>query len=140
VMALLPVAPSTTWLLVRMYPELSITKPEPVALPDAFSVEIETTEGRTRWAIPATESGARSMLLETATRLILCPRSVPLVVKSPTALPTNPATTANATADPKGMLVRFGLGAGSDHHGAGALAEFFGSNASISTPRNLKKI
>lgn len=43
-----------------MYPSLRMTKPEPVPLPLKDSVEMETTDGRTRAAIPAIEVGARS--------------------------------------------------------------------------------
>ena len=38
-------------------------KPEPVPPPFKVRVLIETTDGKTRCAIPATESGARSMVL-----------------------------------------------------------------------------
>ena len=46
-----------------MYPELSITKPEPDPPPFTVRVLIETTDGKTLCAIPATESGARSIVL-----------------------------------------------------------------------------
>ena len=38
-------------------------KPEPVPPLVNVRVLIETTEGKTLWAIPATESGARSIVL-----------------------------------------------------------------------------
>ena len=43
-------------------------KPDPVPLPPLPRVAIETTDGRTRAAIPATESGALSMTLDEETK------------------------------------------------------------------------
>ena len=49
---------------------LSKTKPEPVPPPpDVERVFIDTTDGKTLAAIPATESGARSIVLEELTML-----------------------------------------------------------------------
>ena len=45
-----------------MYPSARITKPEPVPEPLLDTVEMETTEGKTRAAMPAIESEARSMV------------------------------------------------------------------------------
>ena len=50
-----------TWLLVKMYPSESITNPEPVAPPLVDWASIETTDGKTRCAISATEPAGRSI-------------------------------------------------------------------------------
>ena len=44
-----------------MYPLLSITNPVPVAPPSFVSASIDTTDGITRFAISATDPGARSI-------------------------------------------------------------------------------
>ena len=48
-----------------------MTNPEPVPPPLLDRVVIETTDGSTRAAIPATESGARSMVLVDETMFAL---------------------------------------------------------------------
>ena len=52
-----------------MYPSERITNPEPVAPPSAEVVSIDTTDGRTRAARPATESGERSIVEVDETKL-----------------------------------------------------------------------
>jgi hypothetical protein len=47
-----------------------MTNPEPVEPPSEPFASIETTEGRTRFAIPATESGARSIVELEETSLV----------------------------------------------------------------------
>jgi hypothetical protein len=44
-----------------MYPLLSITNPVPVAPPFFVPASIETTDGITRFAMSATDPGARSI-------------------------------------------------------------------------------
>lgn len=73
--------------------------PEP-ELPD--SVVIETTEGKTRFANPATESGLRSMEFEAETKLVLPPKNPPDAFM-PSAPPTSPAIIASTTTDPGEM-------------------------------------
>ena len=48
-----------------------MTKPDPVSPPFIVRVLIETTDGNTRCAIPATESGARSIVLVDDTKFTL---------------------------------------------------------------------
>jgi len=61
-----------------MYPLLSITKPVPVAPPFLVEASIDTTEGMTRFAISATEPGARSMAFEVREIFIECQRVSPM--------------------------------------------------------------
>ena len=93
---------STTWLLVRINPELSIMKPDPV-LPEP--VVIETTEGKTRFANPATESGLRSIVFEAVTKFALPPKNPPDAL-IPSAPPTKPAIIARTTSEP-GVILLF---------------------------------
>ena len=70
--------------------------PEP-ELPAA--VVIETTDGRTRFAKPATESGLRSTEFEADTKLALAPKKPPDAFM-PSAPPTIPAMIARTTSAP----------------------------------------
>ena len=74
ILAFASAASSTTWLFVRIKPELSMINPEP-ELP--ASVVIETTDGSTRLANPATESGLRSTEFEAVTKLAFPPKNPP---------------------------------------------------------------
>jgi hypothetical protein len=70
--------------------------PEP-ELPAA--VVIETTDGRTRFAKPATESGLRSTEFEAETKLALAPKKPPDALM-PSAPPIIPAMIASTTSVP----------------------------------------
>ena len=59
-------------------------------------VSIETTDGSTRDAIPATESGARSIVDVDETKFAPAEIS-PLVASPPSTPPNNPATMARTT-------------------------------------------
>ena len=96
IFALESAACSTTWLFVRIKPELSIINPEPL-LPDP--VVIETTDGRTLFAKPATESGLRSTELVAETRFALPPKNPPVAL-IPSTPPTIPAMMASTTTEP----------------------------------------
>ena len=96
IFALDSTASSTTWLFVRINPALSIINPEPV-LPEP--VVIETTEGKTLFAKPATESGLRSTELDAETRFALPPKNPPDAF-IPSAPPTIPAMIAKTTTEP----------------------------------------
>jgi hypothetical protein len=76
-----------------MKPLLSMKKPEPVSAPLAPFALMETTEGETRAAIPATESGARSTVERVLTIEALPLKATKLRV---TTLPKIPATSAIA--------------------------------------------
>ena len=66
-----------TWLLVRMYPLLSMTKPDPVEPPLEDFASIETTDGNTRCAISATEPAGLSMADVDFTKFTERPKSDP---------------------------------------------------------------
>jgi hypothetical protein len=101
-----------------MNPELSIMKPEP-ELP--ASVVIETTDGRTRFAKPATESGLRSIEFEAETKLALPPKNPPEAF-TPSAPPTIPAMIAKTTTAP-GVTPLLDRGKSCEfHHGASECA------------------
>jgi hypothetical protein len=96
-----------------MYPLLSKTNPEPVPpRPDAERVLIETTEGKTLAAIPATESGARSIVLEEFTMLAEL-KIVPPVAVTPRNPPRQLASSAMIKTLPRELL----LGALVSHQG-----------------------
>lgn len=67
-----------------------MTKPEPVEPPSEPLASIETTEGSTRFAIPATESGERSIVEFEETNLVEYPKREPLdaAPKAPAIIPT----------------------------------------------------
>ena len=118
ILAFASAASSTTWLFVRMKPELSIMKPEP-ELP--ASVVIETTDGRTRFAKPATESGLRSIEFEAETKLALPPKNPPEAL-TPRAPPIIPAMIAKMTTAP-GVTPLLDRGKSCEfHHGASECA------------------
>ena len=81
---------------MRIKPELSIIKPDPVLPPPLV---IETTEGKTRFANPATESGLRSIVFEAETKFALPPKNPPDAL-IPSAPPTKPAMIAKTTTEP----------------------------------------
>ena len=68
-------------------------KPEPVPAPESDSVAIETTDGSTRCAIPATESGFLSMALFELTKLARYGIQ-PVEAFEPKIPPITPAMTA----------------------------------------------
>ena len=76
-----------------MKPVLSITNPVPVPPPRALRAEIETTDGRTRWAISATDPGGLSIDDETDVNFISWPKREPDEL-APKSAPTNPAIPA----------------------------------------------
>ena len=67
--------------------------PEPVPPPESDSVAIETTDGRTRCAIPATESGFLSIALLELTKLARYGIQ-PVDAVEPKIPPMTPAMTA----------------------------------------------
>ena len=87
-------------------------KPEPVPPPIFVRVLIETTDGRTRAAIPATESGALSITLEEETKFA-CLNNVPPVAVTPKNPPTLPASSATKRTVPRVFFLEFEL----SHHG-----------------------
>ena len=97
-----------------MYPSLAITKPEPVAPPSASFASIETTEGSTRLAIPATEFAGRSIVEFDFTIRVEKPKSEPVDVapKTPAVMPTTSARTKALRSE---ML--FPDECGAPHHG-----------------------
>ncbi|CAB4756658.1 unannotated protein [freshwater metagenome] len=62
-------------------------------------VVIDTTDGNTRFANPATESGFRSIELEAETKLALPPNNPPDAF-TPRIPPTTPAIIAKTTTEP----------------------------------------
>jgi hypothetical protein len=100
---------------------LSKTKPEPVPpRPDEERVLIETTDGKTLAAIPATESGARSIVLEESTML------AELKIVPPVAVtPRNPPRQLASKAVIKILLRELLLGALVSHHGRTLWITFF---------------
>jgi hypothetical protein len=90
-----------------MNPELSITKPDPEPPPFAVRVLIETTEGKTLCAIPATESGARSIVLVDDTKLTLRVNEPPPAL-TPKKPPRDPASSAIKARLPLALFVDVG--------------------------------
>ena len=91
--------------MVNKYPFGSITNPDPEPPPSVDIVSIDTTEGKTLAAMPATESGERSMVEVDETKLT--PLVIkPLVASPPSMPPSKPATNASTTIDAVGS-VRF---------------------------------
>ncbi|CAB4680496.1 unannotated protein [freshwater metagenome] len=89
-----------------MYPLLSITKPVPVDPPSLALASIDTTDGITRFAISATEPGARSTELEVLDKFIDCPNKDP-DDDAPKIAPTRPATKARSIA--LARVIKFAL-------------------------------
>ncbi|CAB4837241.1 unannotated protein [freshwater metagenome] len=87
-----------------MYPELSKKNPDPVPPESPLRTSIETTEGETLAAIPAIESGLRSITLFVVTKLVF--ESIFAVVR-PATLPTTPAISAIVIATPKPTVLVF---------------------------------
>ena len=118
---------------------LSRKNPEPVPPLLPLLTSIETTEGDTRAAIPAIESGLRSIVLLVETKFVLV-SSVAEVL--PTTLPTTPAIRAIEIAIPKltVLVFRFFISLAVTtsyseiHHGVtevGGVSEFFELSAII---------
>jgi hypothetical protein len=83
-----------------------MTKPVPVEPPFFALASIETTDGITRFAISATEPGARSTELEVLDKFIDCPNSDP-DEEAPKMAPTSPATKARSIA--LARVIKFAL-------------------------------
>jgi hypothetical protein len=115
-----------------MYPLLSITKPDPDPPPLIVRVLIETTEGNTLCAIPATESGARSIVLVDDTKLT-SRNSEPPAALTPKKPPRDPASSAINTRLPFALFE----GVGACHHAPGAGLEFFTRGNIISVSSHL---
>lgn len=81
-----------------------MTNPDPVPPPFLDRVVIETTDGSTRDAIPATESGARSMELVDETMFALS-KKVPPEELTPRKPPMLPASKAINTAVPRELFL-----------------------------------
>ena len=80
--------------------------------PITDEVLIETTDGKTLWAIPATESGARSITLLEETKV------APLKIEAPVAVTPKKPPTLPASKAIKTMLPLAGFCVAC-HHGAG---------------------
>jgi hypothetical protein len=87
-------------------------KPDPAPPPVKVLVLIETTDGKTRCAIPATESGARSIVLVDETKFAER-KSEPPAALTPRKPPRDPARSAIKTRVPAELFGGFGA----SHHG-----------------------
>lgn len=93
-----------------------MTKPVPVAPPSLELASIDTTEGITRFAISATDPGARSIESDVRERFIECPNSDP-DDDAPKIEPTKPATKAKRIAFDRVMRLDFPFLAAGIHQG-----------------------
>ena len=83
---------------------LSRKNPDPLPPVLPLLTSIDTTEGDTRAAIPATESGLRSMVLLVETKFVLVSSDAEV---RPTTLPITPAIRAIEIAIPKLTVLVF---------------------------------
>ena len=112
-----------------MYPLLSMTKPDPDPPLLSVRVFIETTEGNTLCAIPATESGARSIVLVDDTKLTSRNNEPPAAL-TPKKPPRDPASSAIKTRLPFALFE----GAGACHHAPDAGLGFLTRGNIMSVP------
>ena len=101
---------------MRIYPLLSITNPEPVAPPSEDFASIETTDGKTRCAISATEPTGLSIVEVDLTKFTERPKSDP-DDDAPKAPAMTPTTRARTMAERTVMFLLSPLLLGASHQG-----------------------